>query len=111
MSRRINTIVIPAAGMGTRLLPATRVTAKEMLPVYDTPMIDFAMEEAAAAGAVRVIVVLGPWRSETICCHKWCRPTLAIGPLACAAQKVLRWSLPFRTSRWVWAMPLPARAL
>lgn len=60
MSRRINTIVIPAAGMGTRLLPATRVTAKEMLPVYDTPMIDFAMEEAAAAGAVRVIVVLGP---------------------------------------------------
>lgn len=60
MSRRINTIVIPAAGRGTRLLPATRVTAKEMLPVYDTPMIEFAMNEAAAAGAARVIVVLGP---------------------------------------------------
>ena len=60
MTRRINTIVIPAAGRGTRLLPATRVTAKEMLPVYDTPMLQFAMDEAAATGAARVIIVISP---------------------------------------------------
>lgn len=60
MARRINTIVIPAAGRGTRLLPATRVTAKEMLPVYDTPMLQFAMDEAAATGGARVIIVISP---------------------------------------------------
>lgn len=58
MARRINTIVIPAAGLGTRLLPATRVTAKELLPVYDTPMLQFAIDEAVATGAERVIVVI-----------------------------------------------------
>ncbi len=63
MARRINTIVIPAAGQGTRLLPATRVTAKEMLPVYDTPMLQFALDEAAAAGAARVIIVISPDKS------------------------------------------------
>lgn len=60
MARRINTIVIPAAGKGTRLLPATRVTAKEMLPVYDTPMLQLAMDEAAATGAARVVIVISP---------------------------------------------------
>lgn len=62
MARRINTIVIPAAGQGTRLLPATRVTAKEMLPIFDTPMLQFAMDEAAATGAARVSV---PCRSSS----------------------------------------------
>ena len=58
MVRRINTIVIPAAGQGTRLMPATRVTAKELLPVYDTPMLQFAMDEVVATGAARVVIVI-----------------------------------------------------
>lgn len=60
MARRINTIIIPAAGRGTRLLPATHVTAKELLPVYDLPMLQFAIDEAVATGAARVIVVISP---------------------------------------------------
>ncbi len=60
MARRINSIVVPAAGLGTRLLPATRVTAKELLPVYDSPMLQFALDEAAATGAARVIIVISP---------------------------------------------------
>ena len=58
MARTLNTIVIPAAGQGTRLMRTTRVTAKEMLPVYDAPMLQFAMDEAAATGAKRVVIVI-----------------------------------------------------
>ncbi|WP_296763206.1 UTP--glucose-1-phosphate uridylyltransferase [Sediminimonas sp.] len=56
----LKTIIIPAAGMGTRMLPATRVTAKELLPVYDRPVIQFAIDEAIEAGADRIIVVVSP---------------------------------------------------
>ena len=42
--------VIPAAGMGTRFLPATKAIPKEMLPVVDRPAIQYVVEEAAAAG-------------------------------------------------------------
>lgn len=54
----IRTIIIPAAGKGTRMLPATQVTAKELLPVYDRPVIQFAIDEAIEAGADRIIVVV-----------------------------------------------------
>ena len=53
----IRTIIIPAAGMGTRLMPATKVTAKELLPVFDRVAIDFAVEEAIGVGVERIIVV------------------------------------------------------
>ena len=53
----VRTVVIPAAGMGTRFLPATRVTPKELLPIYDTPAIQFVIDEATAAGIERVIIV------------------------------------------------------
>lgn len=52
------TIIIPAAGKGTRMLPATRVTAKELLPIYDRPVIQFAIDEAVEAGAVRIVIVV-----------------------------------------------------
>ena len=58
MARPLNTIVIPAAGQGTRLMRTTRVTAKEMLPVYDAPMLQFAMDEATASGVKRVVIVI-----------------------------------------------------
>ncbi|MFN0114175.1 MAG: UTP--glucose-1-phosphate uridylyltransferase [Paracoccaceae bacterium] len=63
MTRSLRTVIIPAAGRGTRLLPATRVTAKELLPVYDRVLIDFAMQDALQAGAERIIVVIS--RSKT----------------------------------------------
>jgi len=54
----LKTVVIPAAGKGTRMLPATQVTAKELLPVYDRPVLQFAIDEAIDAGAERIIVVV-----------------------------------------------------
>jgi UTP--glucose-1-phosphate uridylyltransferase len=54
----IKTVIIPAAGLGTRLLPATRVTAKELLPVYDRVVLDFAIDEAVGLGAERIVIVI-----------------------------------------------------
>jgi UTP--glucose-1-phosphate uridylyltransferase len=51
-------VIIPAAGLGTRLLPATKVTAKELLPVYDRVVLDFAIDEAVDLGAERIIIVI-----------------------------------------------------
>ena len=56
----IRTAVIPAAGLGTRFLPATKAQPKGLLPIVDTPAIQLVVEEALAAGLVDVIVVLGP---------------------------------------------------
>ena len=60
---RIRTAVIPAAGLGTRILPATKVLPKEMLPVADKPLIQFAVEEAAASGLETIIFVIGPGKN------------------------------------------------
>jgi UTP--glucose-1-phosphate uridylyltransferase len=61
MSRTVRKVVIPAAGLGTRLLPATKVVPKEMLPIAGRPLIQFAVEEAVASGAELVILVIsGP---------------------------------------------------
>jgi UTP--glucose-1-phosphate uridylyltransferase len=57
-SSRIRKAVIPVAGLGTRFLPATKVVPKEMLPVAGRPLIQFAVEEAAAAGLETVILVV-----------------------------------------------------
>ena len=56
----LRTIIIPAAGLGTRLLPATKVVPKELLNVYDHPVLQFAINEAIDAGAERIIVVIHP---------------------------------------------------
>jgi UTP--glucose-1-phosphate uridylyltransferase len=56
---RISKAVIPAAGLGTRFLPATKATPKEMLPVVDKPAIQYVVEEAAAAGLFDVLMVTG----------------------------------------------------
>lgn len=60
MASKIRTIIIPAAGQGTRLLPATKVTPKELMTVYDRPVLQYAIDEAANAGAERVVVVIHP---------------------------------------------------
>ncbi len=51
--------VIPAAGLGTRFLPATKATPKEMLPVVDRPAIQYVVEEAAAAGFADILLITG----------------------------------------------------
>lgn len=52
--------VIPAAGLGTRNLPATKAIPKELLAIVDRPMIQYVVEEAAAAGITDVVIVTGP---------------------------------------------------
>jgi UTP--glucose-1-phosphate uridylyltransferase len=56
---RVTKAVVPAAGLGTRFLPATKATPKEMLPVVDKPAIQYVVEEAAAAGLTDVLMVTG----------------------------------------------------
>lgn len=63
MSDRIETVVFPVAGLGTRFLPATKAIPKEMLPVVDKPLIQYAVEEAVAAGASRLVFVTGRGKS------------------------------------------------
>ncbi len=56
---RIRTAVFPVAGRGTRFLPATKASPKEMLPIVDKPLIQYAAEEALAAGADKLVFVTG----------------------------------------------------
>ena len=58
-SAAVRKAVIPAAGMGTRFLPATKAVPKEMLPVVDTPTIQYVVEEAVAAGIGDILLVTG----------------------------------------------------
>jgi UTP--glucose-1-phosphate uridylyltransferase len=58
-AKRIRTAVFPVAGRGTRFLPATKASPKEMLPVVDKPLIQYAVEEAIAAGAERLVFITG----------------------------------------------------
>ena len=57
--KRVTKAVFPAAGMGTRFLPATKANPKEMLPIVDKPLIQYAAEEAAAAGITDLIFIIG----------------------------------------------------
>ncbi|EPR76588.1 UTP--glucose-1-phosphate uridylyltransferase [Leifsonia rubra CMS 76R] len=59
MASKITKAVIPAAGLGTRFLPATKAMPKEMLPVVDKPAIQYVVEEAVAAGLTDVLMVTG----------------------------------------------------
>ena len=59
LSTRIRKAVFPVAGLGTRFLPATKASPKEMLPVVDKPLIQYAVEEAIAAGITEMIFVTG----------------------------------------------------
>ena len=63
MARPIRTAVFPVAGLGTRFLPATKAMPKEMLPVVDKPLIQYAVEEARAAGIEEIIFVTGRGKS------------------------------------------------
>jgi UTP--glucose-1-phosphate uridylyltransferase len=57
--KKITKAVFPVAGLGSRFLPATKATAKEMLPVVDKPLIQYAVEEAIAAGITDMVFITG----------------------------------------------------
>lgn len=59
MKRKIRKAVFPVAGLGTRFLPATKASPKEMLPIVDKPLIQYAVEEAVAAGVDTLIFIIG----------------------------------------------------
>src|SRR2546421_3299238 len=63
MSQRIRKAVFPAVGLGTRFLPATKASPKEMLPLVDKPLIQYVVEEAVASGIESVIIVTGRGKS------------------------------------------------
>lgn len=56
---KINKVVIPAAGFGTRFLPATKAIPKEMFPIVDTPTLQYIVEEVVASGAKEILIILG----------------------------------------------------
>ncbi|MCK5242620.1 UTP--glucose-1-phosphate uridylyltransferase GalU [bacterium] len=56
---KITKAIVPAAGLGTRFLPATKAQPKEMLPIYDKPAIQYVIEEAVAAGIKDILVITG----------------------------------------------------
>ena len=55
----IRKCIIPAAGFGTRFLPATKAQPKEMLPIVDKPVIQYLVEEAVSAGITDIIIITG----------------------------------------------------
>lgn len=59
MKQKIRKAVFPAAGLGTRFLPATKASPKEMLPLVDKPLIQYSVEEAVASGIESVLIVTG----------------------------------------------------
>ena len=59
MNQTIRKAIFPAAGLGTRFLPATKASPKEMLPLVDKPLIQYAVEEAVASGCESVLIITG----------------------------------------------------
>src|ERR1700682_5440853 len=63
MSVKVRKAVFPAAGLGTRFLPATKAQPKEMLPLVDKPLIQYGVEEAIHSGVQNIIIVTGRGKS------------------------------------------------
>src|SRR5688572_19761552 len=59
MKRKVTKAVFPVAGLGSRFLPATKASPKEMMPVVDKPLIQYAVEEAVEAGITDMIFITG----------------------------------------------------
>ena len=66
MSHKVRKAVFPVAGLGTRLLPATKATAKELLTIVDRPLIQYAVAEAREAGIEQMILVTGRGKSSLV---------------------------------------------
>ena len=75
---KITKAVIPAAGLGTRVLPATKAMPKEMLPIIDKPAIQYIVEEAAKSGITDILIIIsrGKSRGNPAECNCWKRNTV-----------------------------------
>ena len=62
--QKVRKAVIPAAGFGTRFLPATKAMPKEMLPVVDIPTIQYIVEEIRASGIEQILIISGPYQQR-----------------------------------------------
>ncbi len=61
---KINIAVVPVAGLGTRLLPATKSQPKEMLPIGRKPVVQYVVEELARVGMQRILFITGPGKAS-----------------------------------------------
>ena len=66
MYKKVRKAVIPAAGLGTRFLPATKAQPKEMLPIVDKPTIQYIIEEAIASGIEEILIIIGHGKNSII---------------------------------------------
>jgi UTP--glucose-1-phosphate uridylyltransferase len=66
----INKAVIPAAGLGTRFLPITKSIPKEMIPILDTPSIDYIVREAVASGIKEILIIVSGRKESLIQYYK-----------------------------------------
>ena len=57
MNKKVRKAIIPAAGLGTRFLPATKAIAKEMLPIVDIPTIQYIIQEAVDSGIEEILII------------------------------------------------------
>ncbi|MGH7705263.1 MAG: UTP--glucose-1-phosphate uridylyltransferase [Candidatus Dormibacteria bacterium] len=73
---KVRTVVVPAGGLGTRFLPATKALPKEMVPVGDRPSIQWGIEEAVASGVERAVIITAPGK-ELLKAHFAADPELA----------------------------------
>ena len=64
--KRIKTAVFPVAGLGTRFLPATKAIPKELLPIVDRPLIQYAVDEAREAGIEQIVFVTGRGKTAIV---------------------------------------------
>ena len=61
---QIKKAVIPAAGFGTRFLPFTKASAKELLPIIDRPALDYIVREAIDSGIKEILIIISPLKEE-----------------------------------------------
>ena len=87
--KKIRKAIIPAAGLGTRFLPATKAQPKEMLPIVDIPTIQYIVEEAAASGITDILIILSRGKS-VICDHFDRSPELEEKLLGCGRADLAR---------------------
>ncbi len=64
MRSNVRTAIIPAGGLGTRLMPLTRAVPKELLPIWKKPVLQYAVDEAAEAGIERIVIVTSPGKDS-----------------------------------------------
>ena len=112
--KKVTKAVIPAAGLGTRVLPATKAMPKGMLPLVDKPAIQYLVEEAVRSGITDILIILG--RNQSVIedhfdrslswKRNWPPPARKRCWRNALASPIWPTSILYaRSRRWVWAMP------